>query len=213
MAQPISAKNPFLPLVGCAVLYCLVAFTALDESVSRLFYDETSASFRFQHHFVLQDLLHEGARILVFGFAFGVLAAIPLARGRTRRALIFTLVSMVVSSAVVALVKHHSTPYCPYELLRFGGTASGSGQCWPSGHASVGFSLFAVFFALRWLGSSWANASFWFALLAGLVLTFSQTIRGMHFISHGVYTGLFIWLIDIWLARVMLPDAAGAQSR
>lgn len=81
------------------------------------------------------------------------------------------------------------------------GTAS---QRWPSGHASAGFSPFAVYFA-EWLRHSWVKLSFWPAAFFDILLTLSQTDRGVHFLTYGLWTGLLIRLVNVPLAALLLP--------
>jgi membrane-associated PAP2 superfamily phosphatase len=193
------------PFFGCLLLAAITHLTGLDQTFSQLFYDPDAGLFPMRHSFLMETVMHEWARYLTFGFALLVLAAIPVMPGKSpRRAALFTFLSMVLTSTLIALIKRQSDVTCPWDLTQFGGDGAG-GQCWPSGHASVGFSLLAVYFAAEWLGYSWARLACWLAALFGILLTLSQTARGAHFLTHGLWTGLLIWLANVALATLFLP--------
>lgn len=211
-----------LPPALCAILLLTTRFTELDACVSGYFYDTALATFPLRHNWVTETVLHDLARDATIAIALLIvfLLAVNLSLDqciKRRRALMFSLTSMVITTAVVATIKHSSNIHCPYDLVEYGGRYSrvlpgdaflahieSPGHCWPSGHASTGFSLFALFFAARWLGSRWAPLLFWLAATAGIVCTLAQTARGAHFISHGLWTGLIIWTGNLLLARVLL---------
>ncbi len=193
------------PVLAGLLLALTTHFTSLDIEFTRLFYDPDAGLFPMRHSFLMETVLHEWARYLTIGFAMLTLvAAAALPCKKAKRAALFTFVSMACTCTLIALIKHESTISCPWDLEQFGGNGTG-GQCWPSGHASVGFSLFAVCFAARWSGYSSPKITFWLAALFGVILTLSQTVRGAHFLSHGLWTGVLIWVFNVPLAALLLP--------
>ncbi|MCB1692964.1 MAG: hypothetical protein KDI19_09370, partial [Pseudomonadales bacterium] len=55
-------------------------------------------------------------------------------------------------------------------------------------------------------------AALWAGLGVGLMFTLSQTVRGAHFISHGLWTGLFVWTFNVVLSRLMLRAPAPGHT-
>ena len=131
-------------------------------------------------------------------------------RGAYRRALLFAFGSMIFTTTVVAIIKYQSNVACPWDMAEYGGdvVAGAGGGCWPSGHASTGYCLFALFFAARWLGKDHAGWIFAGVLMLGTLLSVSQTVRGAHFLSHGMWTGVIIWTLNCLMARIWLPVSA-----
>jgi membrane-associated PAP2 superfamily phosphatase len=96
---------------------------------------------------------------------------------------------------------------CPWSLQAFGGqevysglleprpATAKPGRCWPGGHASAGFSLMALFFALRDIRPRTARACLVFAITLGSVFSLGRMLQGAHFFSHNLWTFLFDWLI------------------
>lgn len=100
-------------------------------------------------------------------------------------------------------LKRISLTSCPWDLAEFGGVAQwvshwqwgvpdgGPGRCFPSGHASGGFALFAGYFAWRQTHPGRARAWLAFALVMGLFMGATQVLRGAHHVSHVLWAG---WL-------------------
>ncbi|XOV89214.1 MAG: hypothetical protein ACFHX7_04795 [Pseudomonadota bacterium] len=208
--QPPPASNIFLPALAGLLLLALTRFSNMDQSISAFFFEPSQGNFPLRHNFILQTLLHDWLKNAVVAFGLGLAVLAVFVTGEKRRALLFTFGAMVFASTLIALVKKTSSISCPYALPVFGGAGS-SGGCWPSGHASVGYSLFACYFAARWLGLNWARMLLAIALGLGLLLTFTQTLRGEHFLSHGLWTGIFTWLINLILALIFLPRREPTQ--
>lgn len=75
------------------------------------------------------------------------------------------------------------------------------GRCFPAGHASGGFALIMLYFAVpnarwRWMGLAAGLAAGW--LMGGY-----QMLRGEHFLSHTVTTMLLAWLVDLLIILVV----------
>ncbi|WP_373322446.1 phosphatase PAP2 family protein [Chitinimonas viridis] len=132
-------------------------------------------------------------------------------------------IALVLAPASVATLKHFSTKPCPWDLTRYGGSIAETtifpftpvnavGQCFPAGHASTGFALFA--FVLLWRGRNPRMARWvWsLAFVAGLLLGWGQQLRGAHFLSHTLWSAWVCWavclLVDDTLGRFMPTSEA-----
>lgn len=218
-----SARNDArrLLLWTLASLACLIAWDAsgLDRMLAHAFGDGDGFSWR--NNWFLVHVMHEGARrlgwvcalalVLAIWWPFGVLARVD------RRRRLQIAVTTLVGLAVVTAVKYTSATSCPWDLAEFGGVAhyvshwawgavdGGAGKCFPGGHASAGFAFVGGYFALR--GSEQRAARIWLAcaLGLGLILGFSQQMRGAHFQSHTLWTGWLCWtcawVVDVGFRR------------
>lgn len=202
------------------VLMCLtLEYTPVDSWFSNLFYDETSGSFVYRRHWFFSTVMHDGGRQLVFVIVLAVLVIFvisfikPVARG-CRYPLGMILVSMMLTTGSIAAIKYSSDTHCPYHLREYGGKyqrvdlserasiSQPAGKCWPGGHASAGFSLWAFYFVALAYRRALAVPAFLLPLALGIAFGLAQTIRGAHFISHTAWSGLMVWVINLVLFSV-----------
>ena len=148
----------------------------------------------------------------------------PLLRftGTHRRDFWFVVVAFALTTGVIHYLKSHTSVYCPVETTLYGGDQArtewyenfsllhkaGDGRCWPGGHASSGFTLLALYFvALRY---RWRHAK---ALLVGiltlgLVLGTTRVLQGWHYMSHTLWSGIFVWLSNLLVALLFYGRTA-----
>ncbi|MCB1645837.1 MAG: phosphatase PAP2 family protein [Pseudomonadales bacterium] len=184
--------------------------TAFDTLITGWFFDPVTMSFPQARHWFWESVMHDGVKDLVIVVALATLFGIFYFRGAYRRALLFAFGSMIFTTTVVAIIKYQSNVACPWDMAEYGGdvVAGAGGGCWPSGHASTGYCLFALFFAARWLGKDYSGRIFAGVMMLGTLLSVSQTVRGAHFLSHGMWTGVIIWTLNCLMARIWLPVSA-----
>ncbi|WP_198951429.1 phosphatase PAP2 family protein [Pigmentiphaga sp. NML080357] len=201
-----------------------------------LFIDPTSADFALaralylpgqgfvgRQSVFLEAVLHRGVRDAMTAFMLAVLAGFIASLVRRdlaawRRRLAYVLVAVGLSTGIVAPLKAATAVQCPWSLADFGGQESYSplvghrpatnnpGRCWPGGHASTGFSLLALYFALRDGHPHRARWMLGGALLLGTVLSAVRMAQGAHFLSHNVWTLLLDWTICAAAYRWMLYE-------
>ena len=199
-----------------------------------------SHGFALQNNWWLKAVFHDGLRwistlayaALVFSLwkPFGVL------RATSSLQRIEMLVGVTVALLVINRIKFYSLTSCPWDLAQFGGVATyvshwswgvgdgGPGRCFPGGHASAGYSFFALAMpglfsdspAARQTGKRLFVAVFLFGLICGA----SQVLRGAHYPSHGLWTGLICWVVvavNHWMfgyagKATALPDHPAAAQ-
>ena len=130
-----------------------------------------------------------------------------------------------LSTAVVTPLKVLTGMHCPWSLSEFGGSETfvpllgtraptdKPGRCWPGGHASAGFSLLALFFALRDRRPRAARVALVVALGLGSVFSLGRMMQGAHFFSHNLWTLLIDWTLCLLVYRWMLYRAPRAVPR
>lgn len=226
-----------LPLALIALLL-LAEPTRLDFALSDLFY-QPGVGFDGRHSYWLEKIFHDHAKqgvILLGVLAIAGLAASWLHRrwASWRRPFGYLVLAMGLSTAVVNPLKTLTGVHCPWDLSRYGGVETYTpllaerapvvdkpGRCWPGGHASSGFTLFALYFVLRDRRPRLARAALCFALALGSLFSLGRVMQGAHFLSHNLWTALFDWLICLACYRLILyrppqpalaPDALPAPE-
>ncbi|MCM2318690.1 MAG: phosphatase PAP2 family protein [Pseudomonas sp.] len=209
-----------LPL---ALMLLMLAFepTRLDFALSDLFY-QPGVGFVGGQSYFLENLLHDRAKqgvILIGVLAIAGLLSSWLYRpwAAWRSPFGYLVLAMALSTALVNPVKTLTGVHCPWSLTQYGGSETYSpllgerapvvdkaGRCWPGGHASSGFTLFALYFVLRDRRPRLARAALLFALTLGSVFSLGRVMQGAHFLSHNVWTALFDWLICLGCYRLIL---------
>jgi membrane-associated PAP2 superfamily phosphatase len=193
---------------------CLLVWdcSGLDLRVMQAIADHRG--FGLRSHWWLERVLHEGARQVALLFYLGIFILIwwPIGRFKTCRQLqwVEVFVGMTLSLLLINLLKRYSLSSCPWDLTAFGGTAryvshwqwglvdGGPGQCFPGGHASAAMAFLAL--CMPWLSSRWAvqrrrgRRMLILVLALGALLGGVQTLRGAHYPSHTLWTGLLCWV-------------------
>lgn len=218
MTRP--AGELLLPILLAAPLLVMLQYFGWDIGISRLFFDAGIQRFPHADNWLLKGGLHDGAKTAAILFACLLFAGALVTHfyrpwKKHRRMLWLMLVAMLLSAATVAAIKHFSYPACPHQLQIFGGDQPHvgifdaipagylPGRCWPGGHGSTAFSLFSLYFAARSANRPrLARGMLAFVLLFGLVLSLAQVMRGMHFLSHQVWTALICWYLTVLLYRL-----------
>lgn len=229
--------NPWItlgiPLVTALTLI-LLELTSLDMDLAKLAFDPAAGEFIGRHSYFLEDILHDRAKQAVIALSLGAIVAFISSffwhrlKG-WRRELGYLVLAMALSTSFVTPVKAVTAVQCPWSLKEFGGKETYSellsarpdtdkpGRCWPGGHAATGFTLFALFFALRDRRPRLARAGLLFAFTLGTVFSIGRMLQGAHFFSHNVWTAVFCWLISLgcyhWvLYRKPVPVSADSAQ-
>ncbi|WP_455808445.1 phosphatase PAP2 family protein [Pseudomonas koreensis] len=235
VAPPYSRSiNPWIYLgipIAVALILMLLELTSLDMDIAKLAFDPVSGQFVGRHSYFLEDVLHDRAKQLVM--VFGALAMIGFAASFKverlipwRRELGCLVLSMALSTAFVTPVKVVTSVQCPWSLKEFGGQETYSellsprpatdkpGRCWPGGHAATGFTLFALFFALRDRRPRMAKMGLTLAFGLGTVFSVGRMLQGAHFFSHNIWTAVFCWLICLGVYYFVLyrPEPKGLAN-
>lgn len=162
-------------------------------------------------------LFYMGPKIAIIGFAVLLLVTLFVPARfrprlpewlRSRRRVILTIVPLGLIPAFVGGVKATTNVFCPSEMRRYGGDVpyvrvletyppddrpTRRGRCFPGGHASGGFALFAAAgLAATRRGQFVAIA---FGLVVGSLMGGYQMAKGAHYLSHTLITALFAWFV------------------
>jgi membrane-associated PAP2 superfamily phosphatase len=226
---PLTATAPSRPFnfrlaatIPLLIMALLLIFdpAPLDFMIAHWFY-QPGVGFIGDKSAWLEDILHDRAKQAVI--LFGVLVIlgfigsfiVPGLKSQ-RRVLGYLVLSLSLATSVVGPLKALTAVQCPWSLSDFGGQETFSslldhrpatdkpGRCWPGGHASSGFALLALFFALRDRRPRLARGALVFALALGTVFSVGRMMQGAHFLSHNVWTMLIDWMICLLCYRWLL---------
>lgn len=208
-------------LALAALSIWLVARFGLDFQLSALAFSPAQGGFPLRDAWLTSAVGHKGLKHLAAVLWFGLLG-VALAARAWRRAALHAALGAALASSAVSVLRGWSAHSCPWDLLEFGGTAQwfpvfgevpadpGPGRCLPSGHASSGFALFSLYFALRDAHPRLARWGLALALALGLAAAAVQVARGAHFASHGLWTAWVAWAVNVALyalIRSLKPPA------
>lgn len=214
-------RHAILPLLSAAALLALFEGTRLDRALLDPFYDPAARGFPLRKHKLFSLVFKDGLKDLVILFGVAVFASFVASfwnarLARWRRRLLFVFVCLALGPLVVAALKYSSCKHCPWDLDIYGGEAPyssllacpppgfGPGECFPSGHASGGFALFALYFAFRGIDRRRARRWLWFAVAYGLLMGSARMMQGAHFFSHALTTAYVCWFVCLALYELIL---------
>lgn len=200
-----------LLLIGLLALVVWDAL-ALDLPLTRLFGD--AQGFSWREHWLTATVLHDGVRSATWIFVAVLLAGIwvplPVMRALTQRERLWLIGTTLLCITLTQLLKRSSLTSCPWSLAEFGGDVKhhvshwlfgqrdgGSGGCFPSGHSSTAFSFLAGWFALRQRAPDAARVWLIVTVAAGLILGWSQLVRGAHYASHSLWAAWICWAMTL----------------
>ena len=219
-------RDLILPILLAPLIWWIFHATPLDRWLIDSYYDPAGHGFPLRDNALMENLMHSGLKLVVIAIGIAVLGAFLLSYvvpQMPRRRLLWLFAGMAGATLLVSTVKHNSALHCPWDLAEYGGYAPfhglfdrlpgnvAPGRCFPSGHASGGFSLLAFYFALRDTDARMSRLSLVGALALGTVMGWSQMMRGAHFLSHVVWSAWMEWTFLAVLYRVVPPYPATAQ--
>lgn len=192
-------------------------------------------------HWALKDawwtsqLIHKGGRNLTWITALLVMLALLRSHMDSRwrplgRPLLYLLLSVGLSTSIIALLKSGTHMDCPWDLERYGGLRPfvglfqsrpvllGHAACFPAGHAGSGYAWVALFFFMREVRPQWRWPALLTALAVGAIFGLAQQLRGAHFLSHDLWSLAISWTVasSLYLlvfAPAVAPSVAPAPVR
>lgn len=218
-----------LPLAAALVMLTLLELTGTDLWLADRWFALEGGHWSWRNHWVTYDLIHHHGKQVVIGTALSVSVLLVLGHlvpglRRWRSPAAYLLTCLLLLPALIAFSKHFSQVPCPWDLARYGSElpyrhnlayplAFGqAGHCFPSGHASGGFALLAMYFAA--LGNTVRPCVFLApGLLLGGTFALGQQARGAHFLSHDLWTLSLCWFGALLLFALCKPYAAASEAR
>lgn len=213
-----------LPLAFGVWLLTSYPQTGWDLALSDYFYASSLHAFPLKNHYLLDAVLHTGLKSALWFIPLALLGALLWSSLDVewqvyQRRMAWMLLSMVLALALIQWMKRQSIHACPWDLTRYGGQfpllplfanlplGIKPGHCFPAGHASGGFALFAFYFGLRDSQPRWAYLALGLAFALGALMGWAQLMRGAHFLSHNLWTMWWVWMVQLALYLAWPPIA------
>ncbi len=160
---------------------------------------------------LLAAVIHDGGRILVISLLLALIVALAGSFMSAylqpyRDGLVYLFTVILLSLALINIVKAISGVPCPWSITRYGGSElfrdiwSGfdfTGGCFPAGHASGGYAWVALYFFARVYFPRWRFFGLVVGMCLGLVFGVGQQLRGAHFLSHDIWTVTICWYVSL----------------
>lgn len=189
----------------------LSEYSGLDKWIEDRYFDAATTSFPWRNISWFEAVMHGGIKTLLFILLALILATLLLSifspqslRGivppfwQQKRLLVYLIIALISGPLIVGLLKHTSSRVCPWNLQLYGGqlpyyflgqepffNLASPGKCFPGGHSSGGYALFAFVPLLQ------GRARITMCLIAfalGTIMGWSRMMQGAHFLSHNLWS-------------------------
>ena len=151
--------NDILTVLLPLWLLCLISefrYAPIDSFFAAPFYLSGNNWFG-TGSFFFSAVLHKGGKYVAVAVAVSSLILFLLSYLKQfarlkpyRKVCLYVALSISACALIISGLKSLSASPCPWSLPQYGGSGS-AGKCFPAGHASSGFCLFALYFAFRQL--------------------------------------------------------------
>lgn len=213
-----------LPLLGFTLAWIVLVPMRGDQWWADRLLTWQGGQWRLGHSLLLETVIHRGGRHLsvlawLITLGFSLLAWRRHSNLRHwRRPALALLLSVLLSTLIVSMLKSVTHMDCPWDLLGYGGQrpfvdlfaahppGMPAGACFPAGHASAGYAWIALYFFFGAVHPRWRTAGLWTGLAAGVVFGFAQQLRGAHFVSHDLASLLVCWLTALATFRIIVGN-------
>jgi membrane-associated PAP2 superfamily phosphatase len=212
-----------LPAAVFCLLFVTIEVAGLDIRLAdALFYDGAAHRWIGADTGWAVDFIHargrDVVRVVALGSLLTVIASFVTPRAISwRRDAAYVLLSIVLSTSIVGMLKHITNVDCPWDLAHYGGVrpyvalfadrpaALPRAACFPGAHSSSGFALMCFYFVLRARGQPAARWGLIGGAFTGALFSLGQQARGAHFLSHDLTSAAIVWCVlllsDRWRAH------------
>jgi len=210
------------PLAAAAVILFGIEHSGFDLWLADRWYALEDGSWAWRNHWITAEVIHHDGKMLLYVFGSLLIGAFVALHWSDRFKPLrwpvgYAVTCMIVLPALIASLKRLSAVPCPWDLSRYGGAApylhtfdyslgpSAAGHCFPAGHASGGFALIALYFAMLPYVRRPAMMLIP-GLVVGTVFALGQQARGAHFVSHDLWTLSLCWFGALALFVLFKPQ-------
>lgn len=202
-------KNQALLLIASAIIFIMISKASwIDLTISRYWFDAVSQHFYLKDNVYLELINH---KLIKYGIIILYVGLLIKGIVQHQHQLQTVVLLAIVSVITVALLKQFSLHACPWSLTLFGGsepyiplldfqtstTGLALGRCFPGGHASAGFSLFALVFLFKPNQRNRAIFLWVTVFIFGTLMGFGQVVRGAHFLTHNLWSAWWCWCSQV----------------
>lgn len=220
-SQAFYSRQFLYLFMGAVILWLLFDYTNLDQWIARIYYDFDKQKWPFAKN-PTTILIYNLSKELIIAFGVLLLGLFIYSFKNYKlapyhRILLFLLLCLIIVPSEISLLKGFFYKARPDQAIEFGGRLPHTGLFeflwgekdatnWPGGHASGGAALVAIYFPLRERSKTLASFGLAFALLYWFGMSWTQVIRGQHFMSHNLWTLWFAWLTILLIHRYLFKS-------
>ena len=208
-----------IPVALYCLLLLLMDYAGVDIWLAKTVYHFEGMTWSLKHHWLTEEVLHRGGRLLNYAGAAVVLSvaiywhSMKIQSDR-RDAILLLCLSLALSFISVNYLKAITNVDCPWDLTMFGGDMPYThlfadkpdtlplSRCFPAGHASAGYAWIALYYFFQRVAPRFQMIGLVVGLSLGLIFGIGQQLRGAHFISHDLTTLFLCWLIAFCVFNV-----------
>ncbi|HNZ49648.1 MAG TPA: phosphatase PAP2 family protein [Candidatus Hydrogenedentes bacterium] len=211
-AAELMAVMLLLPLAAI-VAAILSEYSGLDLFLARLFFNEAAQNWPLKSNVITAFILHKLPQKMLALFAVLLLlhAAVSCFYAKWRhwcRVSAYLLVSLLLCTGAVALMKHSTHIQTPWSLILFGKdmpyirffdqvpAGTPIGNAFPGGHSSGGFAFISLYYLAGACCPEYRFRGLFFGLFLGTLFAVTQEVRGAHFLSHDLFSLALCCLIS-----------------
>ena len=212
----------FIPFLVLIIGTFAFRHTNLDITISRLFYIPEIGFFKKDSNpwiFLYHYGCFPGFLLALSGLFLFVIGLFSKKIIRYRKIGLFLALLMVIGPGLIvnSTFKEHWGRPRPREITKFGGEKpfltvwekkkTSEGSSFPSGHASVGYFLFAPFFFLsRTKKKGWSIFFLFLGLGYGTLMGIGRIAQGAHFASDVLWSAGFVYFTGVGLYYLLRFD-------
>lgn len=210
-----------VPLLAAASLLAALEYSNVDLRLADWWFALEGQRWSWRDHWLAYGVIHHHGKQALIAFGLLVLGLVVLGHRfaclrKWRPPMLYLLAGMSLLPALIAHFKRLSPVPCPWDLARYGGDLvyqrtfdysfgpAEAGHCFPAGHASGGFALLALYFAVLLYAR---RPVLWLlpGLLVGWIFALGQQARGAHFLSHDLWSLAWCWFGALGLFILSRP--------
>ena len=140
---------------------------------------------------------------------------------------LYLFLCLAIVPLIASSMKYVTNTYCPWDISRYGGDqpyvkvldaypadyreTDSQPRCFPAGHASGGFALFAFFFIVQ--GRRRKIMALVGTLGVGWTMGIYQMLKGAHFFSHNLATMILAWILCQVIYYLLVKTAGFQKAR
>lgn len=222
MMQEKINKQIAITTIFLIVVICIFEFTNLDIFIQSFFYDFNTKTWLIdKNEPILKLFFYDGFKKIFILFSILILISLIFFRKTNlikeyKKGLLIVLLSTIFVPTIVVSLKNNTNTPCPCNLATFGGDypnikvfdsypkdfiQESKIKCWPAGHASMGFSLMALFFLFKTASNQ--KKALITSIILGFITGSYKMLLGDHFLSHTLVTMILSWLTILIIVKIL----------
>ncbi|OCL97367.1 phosphatase PAP2 family protein [Arcobacter porcinus] len=220
MTQERLNKQIIITTILLIVVISIFELTNIDMIFQSYLYDPSNNSWLIDEKYApLYILFYSGFKTIFIVFSILIILITLFLKKNVlvktyKNGLVILSLSLIFVPSL-ALLKNITNMPCPFNVIEFGGkypeiklfesypeelTPQSTLKCYPAGHATMGFSLMALYFLFKTPRNK--NIALTFGIIIGILTGGYKILIGDHFLSHTLITMILAWLTILIISKL-----------